>query len=78
MTTRGYTPCVKRTNCRKTAKDIWSPTLAFLLLNWKIPRRPFFSALPKLVVLEQMESTNGNQRGRGGGEEYEMIVSVPC
>lgn len=32
-------------------------TLDFLLLKWKIPRKPFLSALLKLEVLERMEST---------------------
>lgn len=45
------------TLCQNTATGICSLTLVFLLLNWKIPRRPFFSALPKLVVLERMESS---------------------
>lgn len=40
----------------------YSLTLDFLLLN--IPRRPFFSTLPKLAVLEQMESMKTKGWGR--------------
>ncbi len=61
---------------QKTATEFGSVTLDFLL-NWKIPRRPFFSGLPKLVVLKWMESTQRKQRGRGVKEELDMIVSVP-
>lgn len=51
-------------------------TLDFLLLNWKIPRRPFFSCLPKLVVLERRESRK-IKSGGGEEEELDMIVSAP-
>lgn len=42
----------------------YSLTLDFLLLNGNIPRRPFFSTLPKLAVLEQMESMKTKEWGR--------------
>lgn len=45
-----------------------SLTLDFLLLKWKIPRRPFFPALSKLVVLERTDSkkrVKQQQEGKG-------------
>lgn len=58
-------------HCRKKDESL---TLFFLLLNWKIPKRPFFSALAKLIVLDEMESKdNYEEQDEGQERSYKCI-----